>query len=372
MATEALREQGGWNGTLRSYADQSAALAPGLALALVVALVARFGHSLLPGTIREAVGEVFVAILVGLILSNALTLPKAVSAGIGFALRSVLRLGIVLLGVRLAFDQVVAYGASALILIVILMAIALLVAHGLGRLTNVPTKLATLIGVGTAICGNSAIIATAPVIKAKDEDVSFAVATITLFGTVAVFLYPVIGSALSFTAPFYGTWAGTAVNDTAQAVAAGFALGAEAGDIANVVKLTRNALMGVVIILMGALYARSAAASTTGDTVSVWKRAQQSVPLFVVGYLVMAALNSVGVLGWASGVLGVTLEGSDGVLSVVSRFLILMAIAAVGLGTSVSSMRRTGPKPFVLGLATAAVTSGSSLALITLFGPVGA
>lgn len=344
---------------------------PGLAFVLVVALAARMVHGFLPEVMSRSVGEVFVAILLGLLIGNVIALPEALAPGISFSLRSVLRLGIVLLGVRLAFPQVVAYGAKAVIMIVLLMAVALIVAHLLGRLTGVPGKLATLIGVGTAICGNSAIIATAPVIGAKDEDVSFAVATITLFGTAAVFLYPLIGGALQFSQPFYGTWAGTAVNDTGQAVAAGFAYGTEAGDIANVVKLTRNALMGVVIILVGTLYGRSGEMTRSAQSVSLWQRAQQSVPLFVVGFLLMSLLTSVGLLSWLSGIIGVTLEGGSGVLSVLSKFLILMAIAGVGLGTKVKTMRQTGAKPFLIGLATAAITSVASLGLIAVFGPVG-
>ena len=117
------------------------------------------------------------------------------------------------------------------------MALALTAAHLLGKLAGVPGRLATLIGVGTAVCGNSAIVATAPVIRALDEEVSFAVATNTLFGTAAVLLYPIIGRALHFSDHVFGTWAGTAVNDTSQVVAAGFAYSEAAGRLATAVKL---------------------------------------------------------------------------------------------------------------------------------------
>lgn len=337
-------------------------LLPGLGVVLAIAVVARLAHAAMPDAIGKVLGEVIFAVLGGLLLANAVRLPAATAPGIRFAFETVLRLAIVLLGAGLSFVAALAIGAKALALIVLLMALALGTAHLLGRRLGIPAKLASLIGVGTAVCGNSAISATAPVIGARDEDVAYAIATNTLFGTLAVFAYPLIGHALGLGASEFGTWAGTAVNDTSQVVAAGFAYGDAAGQVATVVKLTRNALMGVVIVGMGFLHGSSGAGGGGLAT-----RLRQSVPWFVVGFLVMATLNTMGVFTWLTRALGTDVSQA---IQWTARSLILLALAGVGLGTRIDAMRRTGLLPLWVGLATAVVTSVASYAWIRFVGPV--
>jgi uncharacterized integral membrane protein (TIGR00698 family) len=333
---------------------------PGLALALLVALCARLVHHLLPPSAGSIVGEVLFAVLLGLIVGNAARLPDSLRPGIRFSFHTVLRIAIVMLGASLSFQQVLATGMDALFLIVVLMSLALAAAHVFGRAIGVPARLATLIGVGTAVCGNSAIAATAPVIHAKDEEVSFAIGTNTLFGTVAVILYPLLGRAFHFADRTFGTWAGTAVNDTSQVLAAGFAFSEAAGEVATTVKLTRNALMGLVIVGVGMAYS---GASGRERPAGRWKRVQQSIPLFVVGFLAMAMLHTVGALAWASRAIGADLVQ---LLRDASRVLVLVSLAGVGLSTRLDAMRRIGWRPFLLGLALAVLTSGTSLLLIHL------
>src|SRR5262249_8185514 len=272
---------------------------PGLAFALLVALAARLIHRALPPAAATSLGEVIFAVVLGLLIGNFVALPAAFRPGIRFSFHTLLRVAIVLLGAGFSFQQVLAIGVKALVMVVILMSVALTAAHLLGRLARVPGKLATLIGIGTAVCGNSAIVAAAPVIRAKDEDVSFAIATNTLFGTLAVLLYPLIGKLFHFGDPPFGTWAGTAVNDTSQVVATGFAYSDAAGRVATAVKLTRNALMGAVIVLAGLAYSRSNQSDEESGTdrtqATFWVRLKQSFPLFVLGFLVMALLNTFGV-----------------------------------------------------------------------------
>jgi uncharacterized integral membrane protein (TIGR00698 family) len=262
-------------------------------------------------------------------------------------------------------------------MVVVLMTIALLAAHALGRLARVPPRLATLIGVGTAVCGNSAIVAAAPVIGAHDDEVSFAVATNTLFGTLAVFLYPILGRAMHLSDPAFGSWAGSAVNDTSQVVATGFAYSETAGRIATAVKLTRNALMGVVIVLLGVIYRRAhkdveaadadgSARAAAAPRATPWLRFQQSVPLFVLGFLAMAALQSAGVIRQLSIRVGRDLTQDA---QFWARVLILVALAGVGLSTRIAAMRRAGLRPFYVGLAVAAAVSAMSLLWIRLVGP---
>jgi uncharacterized membrane protein YadS len=163
----------------------------------------------------------------------------------------------------------------------------------------------------------------------------------------------------------YGTWAGSAVNDTSQVVAAGFAFSEAAGRVATAVKLTRNALMGIVIVGIGMAYARR---KGSGTQVSWLKQFKSSVPIFVIGFLGMAIVNSLGGIAWLSHALGRNV-GAD--LVAASRFLILVALAGVGLGTNVAAMRRAGVRPFLLGLCTALLCSLVSLGLIRLLGPAG-
>ena len=349
-----------------SWAD----LLPGLALCVLTALLARAVHQALPPSVGSVVGEVVFAVAFGLFFGNVAKLPPLFTPGLRFSFQAVLRAAIVLLGATFSAQQVVAIGGRAVAMIVALMAIALLAAHALGRLAGVPGRLATLIGVGTAVCGNSAIVAVAPVIQARDEDVSFAIATNTLFGTLCVFLYPLIARAIGMTDDAFGTWAGAAVNDTSQVLAAGFAYSDAAGRLATAVKLTRNALMGPVIVLMGILYARSNAGSgaRAGDRgpVSFWARAKQSVPLFVLGFLAMAALNSLGVFRELS-----IRTGRDLVQDAqwIARVLILVALAGVGFSTRLDAMRQTGLRPLYVGLIVAAATSAACLLWIRFLGP---
>lgn len=342
---------------------------PGLAFTILVALAARLIHRALPPTAATSLGEVIFAVVLGLLIGNFVALPAALKPGIRFSFHTLLRVAIVLLGAGFSFAQVLAIGVKALVMVVILMSVALAAAHLLGRLAGVPGKLATLIGIGTAVCGNSAIVAAAPVIRAKDEDVSFAIATNTLFGTLAVLLYPVIGKVFHFSDAAFGTWAGTAVNDTSQVVATGFAYSDAAGRVATAVKLTRNALMGLVIVGAGLAYSRSNEQEEGGSgrtQTSFWIRLKQSFPLFVVGFLLMALLNTFGVFTSLS----IQTHAKVGsILNEIAKAMILVALAGVGLSTRIEAMRKTGIRPFLIGFTVALATSGVSLLLIRLLGP---
>lgn len=338
-------------------------LIPGLLVVALVAAAAFAIHATLPKAAQQVLGEVIFAVALGLLAGNLLRLPAETRPGIAFGFGSLLRFAIVLLGARLSLLEVASIGGKAILMIVFLMSLALLVAHGLGRLLGVPPRLSSLIGVGTSVCGNTAISATGPVIGARDEEMSFAIATNTLLGTLAVFAYPLLGHAIGMDDATFGTWVGTAVNDTSQVVAAGFAYSVPAGEVATTVKLTRNALMGAVIVLMGFLHGTSGAG---GGGFAV--RLKQSLPPFVLAFLGMALLRTFGVLD----AIGATL-GFDVVAwcSTIAKWAILAALAAVGLSTKASTLRAAGPRPFYVGLATAVAGSLASLALIYVFGPAG-
>lgn len=317
---------------------------PGLLLAVAVAIAAR----LVSGALPSVISEILVAVLFGIVVANVVPLPAAVSPGLRFSVQRVLRLGIVLLGARLSLDAVLAIGVSTLGLVLAAMALAFTVALLAGRAFGVPPRLRLLIGVGTAVCGNSAIVATAPVIRAEEREVSFAVATITLFGTLAVFIFPLAGHWLGLPDAVYGVWAGIAVNDTSQVVAAGSAYSEEARDIATVVKLVRNALMAPLIVGIAWYWQRQQAAT---DETAVRRGIAGAVPTFVLAFLAFAALRTFGVID--------ATEAAR--LDDVAKGLILVALAGVGLNTRLGQMRTMGLTPFAVGLATA-----STLALVTL------
>lgn len=356
---------------LRSVRD----LFPGLLCVALVAAAAYGVHALFPKPVSQILGEVIFAVALGLLVGNLWQLPENTREGIRFGFGTLLRFAIVLLGARLSLSEVAAIGGKAIGMIVALMTLALLVAHGLGRLLGVPPRLASLIGVGTSVCGNTAISATAPVIGAKDEEMSFAIATNTLLGTLAVFAYPLLGRYFGMDDATFGTWVGTAVNDTSQVVAAGFAYSEPAGEVATTVKLTRNALMGLVIVLMGFLHAERHAerhadgvAATEKPQTGFLARLRQSLPGFVLAFLGMALLRTFGVLDAAGDALGFNLIAF---MNSVAKLAILGALAAVGLSTRAATLRKTGPRPFYVGLATAVLGSLASLLLIYVFGPAG-
>lgn len=350
----------------------------GLNLVLAVALISRYLHGLTAQSFfAKTFSEILVAVLLGLYVGNAFPLNKNIRAGARFALQRLLRIGIILLGLRLSLQDVAATGVKALLLVVICISLALALAYLAGRLFRIPPRLAALIGVGTAICGNTAIVATAPVIEANEEEMGFAVATITLFGLLAVLIYPLIGHAIGLGEQQFGLWAGTAVNDTSQVVAVAAIYSDLSLNVATIVKLTRNTLMAPLIILIGLVYTRAVKLNDqVQDNQSKRFEWGKLVPGFIIGFLVMAMVRSIGI---ALGVFpqsvsqpgdlrtaAAILKGIDGL----SKFLILMALAGVGLNTNLSSLRRIGLKPLLVGTCVAFLLAAISLSLI-LFTPLG-
>jgi uncharacterized integral membrane protein (TIGR00698 family) len=345
---------------------------PGLHLVLGVALVSRYLHGLLPvSAFSKSVSEILFAILIGLYIRALMGKNEHVAAGISFSMKRILRFGIILLGLRLSLQDIGATGFRPLGLIAICFLTALLLALAAGRLFKIPPRLAALIGVGTAICGNSAIVATAPVIEADEEEVSFAVATITLFGLIAVLLYPLLGHLLQLSDRSFGLWAGTAVNDTSQVVAVSAIFSDQAQNIATIIKLTRNTLMAPIIFLIGFVYHRFKNKQIDMKTLSDDRpNLGKIIPGFVIGFVVMALIRTIGVM---IGVLPQhvsepgSLKAAANVLvflDQVSKFSILLALSAVGLNTNIENIKRIGIKPLLVGTFVAVLLSMTSLGLI--------
>ena len=296
-----------------------------------------------------------VAILLGAIVAAVAGERMApLDPGLRFAAQRILRLGIMLLGARLSLAEIARIGLPATGIIVVTMAVSFGVVLLAARLVRVESRLAVLIAVGSAVCGNTAIVATAPVIGARARDVAYAVATITLFGTLAVFLYPAIGRAFAIEQPAFGLWSGVAVHDTSQVIATSAAYGPEALDVATVVKLIRNALMAPLLLMIAAAWA-----SRSHDSAGSARRgALRAVPLFVLGFLALAGLRTVGVIGGEQAATFDTL----------ARACILLALAAVGMSIRIGELREISWRPLAVGFSVAIAIGLLSLVAITSLG----
>ena len=348
------------------------ALLPGLLLALGLALGGGYLSELIGihwlGLPKSPVSAIMMAIVLGIAVRNLVNLPKFFDPGIRFGLVRVLRFGIVLLGIRLSLGEVGAIGLKSLPVILGAVAAALFLVTYLARRLGLSANLGTLIAVGTSICGATAIVATAPTIAAKDDEVSYAVACITLFGIVAMLVYPFAGHWIFDGDPFAaGLFLGTSVHETAQVAGAGLVYqqyynDPAALDTATVTKLVRNLGMLLVIPLMSILHHRRHA---DGSTPPPW---YSMIPLFVVGFALMSLLRTVGDMGdMAFGVL--TPEQWSTIVNMtkeVAELCLAVAMAAVGLGTSIRGLVTIGFKPLGVGLFSALVVGGVSVALISV------
>ncbi len=363
-----------WQRRLHRTFEWCGQMAPGLMLAaaLTFAGVSTFVGKTLMGFERSPVSPILMTIMLGLLLRNVAGLPTAYEQGLRLCVKRLLRVGVALLGLRLSIVAVGEIGLTALPIVIGCIGSALIVVTWLSRLVGLSPRIGSLIAVGTSICGVSAIVATGPAIDAEEDEVSYSVAVITLFGMLALFTYPFLAHWLFNGDPqMCGFFLGTAIHDTSQVAGAGlmyqlFYDAPEALNVAATTKLVRNVCMGAVIPLMAILHhRRSLGASDKKVHGLKW---QQWVPLFVIGFIAMAVIRSVGDLG--SHAFGVLDRGAWGELissaKGVSVFLLTLAMAAVGLGTSYAQLRSLGWKPFCIGMTAALLVGVVSTGLIFL------
>ena len=345
---------------------------PGLFLALVLAFAGQYLSKLigidLMGLPKSPISAIMMAIILGIIIRNTISLPASLQPGIRFGLVRVLRLGIVLLGIRLSLSEAGAIGLQALPVIIGAVAAALLIVTYLARKMGLSGKLGTLIAVGTSICGATAIVATAPTIAAKDDEVAYSVACITLFGVVAMLVYPFAGHLIFDGDAFKaGLFLGTSVHETAQVAGAGLVYqqyydDPQALDVATVTKLVRNLGMLLIIPLMSILYHRN---HSDGTEAPKW---YTMIPLFVIGFAMMSLIRTVGDMGEQPfGVLDPeTWKSIVGHVKEAAELCLAVAMAAVGLGTSIKRLKDIGLRPLGAGLVAAVLVGGVSITLITL------
>ncbi len=321
-------------------------LLPGLALTGGIAIVA-YGLRYIPGV--DKLSPMILAILIGAAIHNSVGKIEGTAEGVNFSLRRILRLSIILIGLQITAQQAAEVGFGGLAIIATGLLATLGATMLVGRLMGIRSGLALLIGVGTSICGASAIVAAKAATGGEDDDAAYAVAGVTLFGTIAMFLYPSLQGALHLSDAAYGLWAGSSVHEVAQAVFASSQGGPEALYIGTIAKLTRVAMMAPVIIVLGELSVRMGFA---GEGV----RGKPPFPWFLIGFLAMAALNSL---------VAIPLEIS-GPVRAATTFLLSMAMAAMGLHTNLRHVFSAGVRPLALGLFASAFISLLVLALIKL------
>jgi uncharacterized integral membrane protein (TIGR00698 family) len=321
-------------------------IAPGLLLTATIAATGFALHAM-PGI--GALSPMILAIVIGIAFHNLVGTPARAKAGVTFSLRRILRFAIILLGLQLTAQQVVEVGPKGLGVIVLTLVATFVFTKWLGKLLGVERKLAELIAAGTSICGASAVIATNTVTNAHDEDVAYAVACVTVFGSIAMFGYPLLPGLLHLSPHAYGLWAGASIHEIAQVVAATFQDGKAAGDFGTIAKLSRVTLLAPVVITLG-LLARSRAQG------AMQHHAKAPIPWFVLGFIALVGINSV-----------VTIPGAvKPMIVALTTFLLSMALAAMGLETDIRKLRAKGLRPLLLGLSSFLFIATFSLALVKM------
>lgn len=328
------------------------AIVPGLLLTSLIAAAA-FAMRQLPGL--ASFSPMILAIVLGMAFHNTVSTPEWAKAGIAFSLRRILRFAIILLGLQLTIAQTIEVGGRGIGIIVVTMVATFLFTVWMGRLLRVDYRLAQLIAAGTSICGASAVIATNTVSNAHDEDVAYAVACVTLFGSIAMFTYPLLPGLLHLGAYEYGLWAGSSIHEIAQVVAAAFENGQQSGEFGTIAKLSRVVLLAPMVISLGFITMRHARQASTGpDTAS----ARLPMPWFVLGFIALVAVNSL---------ITIPAEAKSWIV-VLTTFLLTVALAALGLAADIRKLRAKGIRPALLGLFAFLFIAGFSLTLIKMIG----
>jgi uncharacterized integral membrane protein (TIGR00698 family) len=313
-------------------------LVPGLVAAAAVA-----GVGTLLGRKLPVVGAPVFAIAIGMLVSAVRSPSAVLRPGLEFTSKRVLQGSIMVLGLGLSFRQVVSTGKASLPVLLGTLVVALLVAWLAGRALHLRRDLNTLIGVGTAICGASAIAATDAVIGADEADVSYAIATIFTFNVAAVLAFPSLGHLLGLSQHAFGLWAGTAINDTSSVVAASTIYGHAAGSYAVVVKLTRSLAIVPICLGLAAWRHRTSTVAPEGAAssrlTSGFETLRRVFPLFILGFILAAALNSFGLIP----------PVAHHYLADAATWMITAALAAIGLSTRFGHIRQAGPRPILLG-----------------------
>ena len=326
----------------------------GIAICFAVAGVSVFLEELIPGGL---LGASIIALFMGTII-NSFFHPAWMKPALKFTSKRILKAAIVLLGASLSVGTIMSVGKMTFFVMLFTFAMCFGAGYFIRKLFGLNWKLSNLISAGTGICGGSAVAAIAPVIDADDKDIAFAMSSTFLFDMVMIALYPLMGKALGMSDIAYGIWAGTSVNDTASVVASGYAFSEAAGDFATMVKLTRTiAIIPTVLVFawIGVRMKKKEMQTTgVGNKVNMMK----IIPWFIGGFLLLAIINSAGVIPTAT----------SGMMKGTSKFLMVTALAAIGLNTSLTDFKKAGLKPMFYGITIDTLVTLTALVVIWCMG----
>lgn len=329
----------------------------GIFLAFLVAAGAKFLEGLLP---VAYIGGSVIALFLGILINHFINIKAPFKKGITFTSKKILKLAIILLGASLNISMVLHVGKLSLTVMVFTLLTCFGGGYFIGKALGLNWKMSSLISAGTGICGGSAIAALAPVIEAEDVDIAYAMSATFLFDIAMIVLFPVMGRALGLSDIAYGLWTGTAVNDTSSVVAAGYAYSEAAGDFATMVKLTRT-LSIIPTVLVFSLISRRVKIKTLGNEGAHKDLKISSLfPYFILGFLALSLINSFGLI---SPELSHSLKN-------LSKFLMVMALAAIGLNTSFTDMQKSGIQPMIHGFIISALVVIVSLVVQIFMGLV--
>lgn len=310
-------------------------IVPGLLLSLAIAIIATMLNQYV-----HLIGASVFALLLGMFINFFMKDTKKYKDGITFTSKKLLKVAIVLLGTSLSVSQIIHVGKYSLVVMVFTLAAAFGFGYFIGKIFNMNWKLSSLISAGTGICGGTAVATLSQVIDADDSDVAYAISATFIFDVIMVILFPIMGTALGLSDMAFGLWAGTAVNDTSSVVAAGYAYSDAAGDFATIVKLTRTLSIIPVVLAFSYLNEKLKLKNDDGANLTHKKvNLKKIFPWFILLFLGAALLNSIGLIP-------ATLSSS---LATLSKFLMVMALAAIGLKTDIRDVKKSGPLPMLHG-----------------------
>lgn len=309
-------------------------------MAAAVATIAFILESLVKNNTPVVVSPLVLAVVLGALISNFGLLPETCRLGLGFSARNLLRLGIVLLGLQLSFAQVRELGTPGVALVIVVVAVTFTGTQWLGRKMGLSNGLSLLVATGFSICGASAIAAMRPVSDADDDDMAYAIALVTICGTLAIFLLPSVGEIIGFSGAQFGSWVGASVHDVAQTVATASSGNDDAQHAAIVVKLTRVMLLAPLVAGVSFARRRNQQIAQTTRSSNENAKLPPVVPLFIIGFIAAVTINSV--FNLPNSVL------SDA--KTIEKALLACALVGLGAGVDARKLRRVGSRPLALGL----------------------
>ncbi len=315
------------------------AILPGFCLSLLIAISSRWIEALLP---IPLIGDSVLALFIGMIINQIKKPDELVQKGLKFTSKKVLKFSIILLGASLSIETILHIGRLSLTVMIFTLLTCFGCGHFIGKWLNINWKLSNMISAGTGICGGSAIAAMAPVINAEDKDIAYAMSATFLFDMAMILLFPIMGKLMGLSDIAYGLWAGTAVNDTSSVVAAGYAFSEAAGDFATMVKLTRTLSIIPTVLVFSIINVRVNIKEESKNGIITEKnkvKLSSLFPWFILMFIGMSFVNSIGLIP-----AGVSIS-----MKSISKFLMVSALAAIGLNTDFQEIKSSGINPMIHG-----------------------